>query len=304
MNLNRENKDISNKKNIFGILNIYKPTKITSFDVVRIIRKLTNEKKVGHCGTLDPEACGVLPICIGKATKAIDYIMENNKVYVAELKLGEVTDTYDIEGKVIRQCDVNVTAEEVMEAVYSFKGDIKQVPPMYSALKVNGKKLYELAREGIEIEREARSITIHDIKVLEINLPYVKMEVNCSKGTYIRSLCYDIGEKLGCGAMMSALERTATGKFTKENSINIESLNKENIYDYIIPIENAFLNYPKVVANIKFKTLLLNGVILKDKSFTSDILKDEIYRVYDEENSLVGIGRKNDVGFKLIKVLI
>ena len=304
MNLNRENKDISNKKNIFGILNIYKPTKITSFDVVRIIRKLTNEKKVGHCGTLDPEACGVLPICIGKATKAIDYIMENNKVYVAELKLGEVTDTYDIEGKVIRQCDVNVTAEEVMEAVYSFKGDIKQVPPMYSALKVNGKKLYELAREGIEIEREARSITIHDIKVLEINLPYVKMEVNCSKGTYIRSLCYDIGEKLGCGAMMSALERTATGKFTKENSINIESLNKENIYDYIIPIENAFLNYPKVVANIKFKTLLLNGVILKDKSFTSDILKDEIYRVYDEENNLVGIGRKNDVGFKLIKVLI
>ncbi|KIE47291.1 tRNA pseudouridine(55) synthase [Clostridium argentinense CDC 2741] len=304
MNLNRENKDISNKKNIFGILNIYKPTKITSFDVVRIIRKLTNEKKVGHCGTLDPEACGVLPICIGKATKAIDYIMENNKVYVAELKLGEVTDTYDIEGKVIRQCDVNVTVEEVMEAVYSFKGNIKQVPPMYSALKVNGKKLYELAREGIEIEREARSITIHDIKVLEINLPYVKMEVNCSKGTYIRSLCYDIGEKLGCGAMMSALERTATGKFTKENSINIESLNKENIYDYIIPIENAFLNYPKVVANIKFKTLLLNGVILKDKSFTSNILKDEIYRVYDEENNLVGIGRKNDVGFKLIKVLV
>ena len=304
MNLNRENKDISNKKNIFGILNIYKPTKITSFDVVRIIRKLTNEKKVGHCGTLDPEACGVLPICIGKATKAIDYIMENNKVYVAELKLGEVTDTYDIEGKVIRQCDVNVTAEEVMEAVYSFKGNIKQVPPMYSALKVNGKKLYELAREGIEIEREARSITIHDIKVLEINLPYVKMEVNCSKGTYIRSLCYDIGEKLGCGAMMSALERTATGRFTKENSINIESLNKENIYDYIIPIENAFLNYPKIVADIKFKTLLLNGVILKDKSFTSNILKDEIYRVYDEENNLVGIGRKNDVGFKLIKVLI
>ncbi len=304
MNLNRENKDISNKKNIFGILNIYKPTKITSFDVVRIIRKLTNEKKVGHCGTLDPEACGVLPICIGKATKAIDYIMENNKVYVAELKLGEVTDTYDIEGKVIRQCDVNVTEEEVIEAVYSFKGNIKQVPPMYSALKVNGKRLYELAREGIEIEREARNITIHDIKVLEINLPYVKVEVNCSKGTYIRSLCYDIGEKLGCGAMMSALERTATGKFTKENSINIESLNKENIYDYIIPIENAFLNYPKVVANIKFKTLLLNGVILKDKSFTADIEKDEIYRVYDEENNLVGIGRKNDVGFKLIKVLI
>ncbi len=304
MNLNREIKDISNKKNIFGILNIYKPTKITSFDVVRIIRKLTNEKKVGHCGTLDPEACGVLPICIGKATKAIDYIMENNKVYVAELKLGEVTDTYDIEGKVIRQCDVNVTAEEVMEAVYSFKGNIKQVPPMYSALKVNGKKLYELAREGIEIEREARSITIHDIKVLEINLPYVKMEVNCSKGTYIRSLCYDIGEKLGCGAMMSALERTATGKFTKENSISIESLNEENIYDYIIPIENAFLNYPKIVADIKFKTLLLNGVILKDKSFTSNILKDEIYRVYDEENNLVGIGRKNDVGFKLIKILI
>ncbi len=304
MNLNRDNKDISNKKNIFGILNVYKPRKITSFDVVRVIRKLTNEKKVGHCGTLDPEACGVLPICIGKATKAIEYIMENNKTYIAELKLGEITDTYDIEGKIIRQCDVNVTEEEVIEAVNSFKGDIKQVPPMYSAIKVKGKKLYELAREGIEIEREARDVTIHDIKVLEINLPCVKMEVNCSKGTYIRSLCYDIGEKLGCGAMMNALERTATGKFTKENSINLEALNEENIYDYIIPIENAFLNYPKISANTKFKTLLLNGVILKDKSFISNIEKDKIYRIYDERNNLIGIGRKNDVGFKLIKVLI
>lgn len=298
------NKDRSSSVKKFGILNVYKPINMTSFDVVREIRKLTNEKKVGHCGTLDPLACGVLPVCIGKATKAIDYIMDNNKEYIATLKLGEITDTYDLEGKVISTSDVKVNEEQVIEAVNSFKGTIKQVPPMYSALKVNGKKLYELARQGIEVEREAREINIYEIEILNIDIPYIKIQVNCSKGTYIRSLCYDIGQKLNCGAVMTSLERIATGKFTKENSIKLEDLNKENIEEYIMDIDNAFLKYPKVIANEKFKKLLLNGVVLKDDKFISKIEMMRIYRVYDEEHTLIGIGRKTEIGFKLLKVLI
>lgn len=291
-----------NKK--FGILNIYKPTKMTSFDVVREVRKILGEKKVGHCGTLDPEACGVLPVCFGRATKIIDYIMEGRKEYVATLKLGEITDTYDIEGKVIKTFDVNVTKEEVEKTINSFVGDIKQVPPMYSALKVNGKKLYELARQGIEVEREARDVTIDEISIEKIEIPYAKFKVKCSKGTYIRSLCYDIGEKLGCGAVMTALERTGTGKFLKENSINIVNLNKENIGDYIIPVEKAFLDYPKVIADNKFEKLLLNGVAVKDKNFTKDIESFTIYRVYNINEDLIAIGQKTEIGFKLMKILI
>lgn len=288
----------------FGILNIYKPTKMTSFDVVREVRKIAGEKKVGHCGTLDPEACGVLPVCIGKATKIIDYIMDDEKEYVAVLKLGEVTDTYDVEGKTIRTSEVNVNEVEIKSAVNSFIGNINQVPPMYSALKVNGKKLYELARQGIEIEREARPIKIYNIDILEIDIPYVKIKVNCSKGTYIRSLCYDIGEKLGCGAMMTSLERVSTGKFNKENSINIKDLTKENIEENIIPVEQAFLECPKVIANDKFKKLLLNGVAVMDRSFSGNIEKFKLYRVYDELDNFIAIGEKTDVGFKLIKILI
>ena len=251
-----------------GILNIYKPTGMTSFDVVRIIRKISNVKKVGHAGTLDPEASGVLPVCIGKATKAIDYIMEDFKIYEAELKLGVITDTYDREGKILQESEVNVSEEEIIQVINSFVGEIKQVPPMYSALKVNGKKLYELARAGIEIEREARPIVIYDIDIIDIKIPYVKFRVKCSKGTYIRSLCYDIGEKLKCGGMMWNLQRTATGQFHIEDAINIEDLNEENINKYIMPIEKAFQKNTKITIEDKFVKFLLNGVVVKDKALT------------------------------------
>ncbi|GAA0124284.1 tRNA pseudouridine(55) synthase TruB [Clostridium senegalense] len=292
----------SNKKS--GILNIYKPKNMTSFDVVRDLRKILGEKKVGHCGTLDPQACGVLPVCFGRSTKIIDYIMEGTKEYVATLKLGEVTDTYDVEGKVIKTFEVNVTENEVRTAINSFKGDIKQVPPMYSALKVNGKKLYELARQGIEIERAARDVKIHDITIENIDIPYATFKVRCSKGTYIRSLCYDIGEKLQCGAVMTDLERTSTGRFTKENSINIKDLHKDNVEQYIVPVENAFLDYPKLIVNNKFEKLLLNGVAVKDRSFIDNIEDFKIHRIYNESNDLIAIGRKTEIGFKLIKILI
>ena len=200
-----------------GVINIYKNTGMTSFDVVAMVRRVAKMKKVGHTGTLDPAASGVLPVCLGKATKIIDYIMENKKVYRVNLKLGMVTDTYDLEGEVLREEDAShITKDEILNCINSFVGTIDQVPPMYSALKQNGVRLYELARQGIEVHREARKITIYSIENIKIESnDNIQMDVCCSKGTYIRSLCYDIGEKLNVGATMTALERIQNGTFTK-----------------------------------------------------------------------------------------
>lgn len=288
-----------------GILNIYKPEGITSFDVVRNLRKLTGEKKIGHTGTLDPLASGILPICIGKGTKIVDYIMKNEKVYKAQLTLGIVTDTYDREGTIIKENPlVNLTEEKIVQCINSFKGDIYQVPPMYSAIKVNGKRLYDLARKGIEIEREARKINISYIEIENISLPNITFKVKCSKGTYIRSLCYDIGEKLGCGAFMNALERQESGAFNLGNCVNLENLTKENVENFLINIPEALKEYPTLNVKDNFSKLLINGVAVKDPKLTSEVLKeDEIYRVYSE-NMFIGLGRKSSFGFKIIKLLI
>jgi tRNA pseudouridine55 synthase len=300
MILDKKCDDVS--KELCGIINVYKPTGMTSFDVVRKIKKISNNKKVGHCGTLDPEASGVLPVCIGRATKSIEFIMEDYKVYEAELKLGVVTDTYDREGTIIEEKSIEVTETQVKEAVYSYIGEIEQIPPMYSALKHNGKKLYELARAGIEVERQGRKITIYNIEILDISIPIVKILIKCSKGTYIRSLCYDIGRTLGCGAMMWSLERHATGSFTKENSININELNETNIKEYLLPIDSAFNNYDKIDVDEKFEKLLLNGVAVMDKRITTNLKDTNHYIVYNKNNTLIGIAYKNELGLKLLKV--
>ncbi|MCB2355480.1 tRNA pseudouridine(55) synthase TruB [Clostridium estertheticum] len=287
-----------------GILNVFKPTGITSFDVVRLIRKISKVKKVGHAGTLDPEASGVLPVCIGKATKAIDYIMGDFKIYETELKLGVITDTYDREGKILKESEVNSGVDEITLVINSFIGEIKQVPPMYSALKVNGKKLYELARAGIEVEREARPITIYDINITDIKLPYIKFTVKCSKGTYIRSLCYDIGEKLKCGGMMWNLQRTATGQFHIDNAINVNELNEENINKYIMPIETIFSANAKITIEDRFVKFLLNGVIVKDKALICKFEAGIMYSIYNNDNDFIGIADKSDDGVRLIKSFI
>ncbi|AEB76120.1 tRNA pseudouridine(55) synthase TruB [Clostridium botulinum] len=287
-----------------GILNIYKPVGITSFDVVRQIKKITGIKKIGHTGTLDPLAKGVLPICIGKGTKIVDYLMKDFKVYKAELKLGVITDTYDREGKELSVKDVNVSKEEIIDAINSFKGDILQVPPMYSALKVNGKRLYELAREGKEIERAARPVTIYDIEILEISMPYVKFIVKCSKGTYIRSLCYDIGSKLDCGGAMWDLERVQSGSFNKDNSIILENLTKDNVEDYIIPIDDALSQYDKAIVNAKAEKLLVNGVRIADRRLLNTIELNKLYRIYNEDNKFLGLGLRNNQGLKIEKLLL
>ena len=288
-----------------GVINIIKNTGMTSFDVVARVRKITKEKKVGHTGTLDPEASGVLPICLGKATKIIDYMMENEKAYSVSFKLGIVTDTYDLEGKIIREKDAsNVGKEEIIRVISNFIGNIKQVPPMYSALKQNGVKLYELARKGIEVKREARDITIYKIENIDIQ-DEICMDVYCSKGTYIRSLCFDIGEELGVGATMTKLCRIKNGNFTLENGLNIDDLNEENVKQRIISIEEALCRFDKIVVNNKFTKLLVNGVRVYDKRLCKDIIKNnKLYRVYDDLNTFIGLGRKDDSGFKIEKLLI
>ena len=289
-----------------GILNVYKNRGMSSFDVVRKIKFLAHEKKVGHTGTLDPEATGVLPVALGKATKIIDYIMNSSKAYEVKLVLGKKTTTYDLEGEVIEEKDVShIREDEAMNAVLSFIGEYDQVPPMYSALKKNGVRLYDLARQGIEVEREARRITIYDITDIKIELPYVSMKVCCSKGTYIRSLCYDIGEKLNVGATMTMLNRCATSVFTQEESINIDDLSEENIESHLITIEEALGNFPKLTVDSSFTKLLVNGVNVFDKRLTNEKREQGVlYRVYDSEGLFIGLGRQEDRGFKIEKLLV
>ncbi|MBE6049454.1 MAG: tRNA pseudouridine(55) synthase TruB [Clostridium sp.] len=289
-----------------GVINIFKNKGMSSFDVVRKVRKVAKEKKVGHTGTLDPEATGVLPVCLGKGTKIIDYIMKAEKTYFVTFKLGIKTNTYDLEGEITEEKDIsNITKEETLKAINSFVGEYSQIPPMFSALKKDGVRLYDLARQGIEIEREGRLITIYNIKNIEISMPYVSMEVTCSKGTYIRSLCYDIGEKLNVGATMVELRRTKTSTFSEEDSINIEDLTEENINDFIISIEEALKMYPRIDVNNGFSKLFINGVKVCDKrALKTKPELNKLYRVYDEEGRFIGLGKQEKSSFKIEKLLI
>lgn len=235
-----------------GIINVYKEKGYTSHDVVAKMRGILRMKKIGHTGTLDPAAEGVLPVCLGKGTRLCDMLTDKTKSYRAVLLLGKETDTQDTTGTVLAEnpeAAEALTEEAVREAVMSFLGHYMQVPPMYSALKVNGKKLYELARAGKEIERQARPVEILDIQIEEIALPRVTFHVSCSKGTYIRTLCYDIGRKLGCGGCMESLLRTRVDRFRLEDSLNlsqIEALRDEGrVEEHVLPVDSVFLDYPK-----------------------------------------------------------
>ena len=280
-----------------GILNIFKPMGMSSFDVVRVVKKVAKTGKVGHTGTLDPEATGVLPICIGRATKIIDYIMDSEKVYEVTFKLGIRTTTYDLEGEVLEERDTsNLSDNDILNVIKEFIGEYTQVPPMYSALKQNGVRLYELARKGIEVEREGRLINIYNIEDINIDNPYVSMKVTCSKGTYIRSLCYDIGEKLGVFATMTKLNRSKTSVFSQENSININDLTEENIENYVITMEEALNKYESITVYGKYTKLLINGVRVADNRFTKDkVINSVLYRVYDENKKFKGLGKRNNI---------
>lgn len=278
---------------INGIINVYKEKDFTSHDVVAKLRGILKQKKIGHTGTLDPQATGVLPVCLGKGTKLCDMLTEHDKEYEAVMVLGITTDTEDMTGKVLQEREVNVQEEEVREAINSFLGDYWQVPPMYSALKVNGRKLYDYARAGIEIERKSRLVEILDIQIIDISLPKVTFRVKCSKGTYIRTLCKDIGEKLGCGACMEELKRTQVGIFNIDKALTlsqIEQLVKDNKIDEIVyDIDEMFGNLSKFVIDEKYNKYLYNGNALKKTwVLDSDNIEDRI-RIYDYLGKFYGI---------------
>lgn len=246
-----------------GIINIYKEAGFTSFDVVAKMRGILKIKKIGHTGTLDPDAVGVLPVCVGNGTKLVELFADHDKEYVAELMLGVATDTQDLSGTVIKESSVEVTTEQVEAVVRSFVGDCMQVPPMYSALKVNGQKLCDLARAGKEVEREARKVTFHEIEILSMELPVVKLRVKCSKGTYIRTLCNDIGEKLGCFGAMKSLLRTKVGMFGLEEAITLAELeqyrDEGKLAEVVLSPDRVFMHMPEVHALPEFCRLLDNG---------------------------------------------
>ena len=276
-------------ENLNGIIVINKPKEYTSHDVVAKVKKILNIKKVGHTGTLDPNATGVLPLLLNDGTKLSKYLINHDKEYKVTLQLGIKTDTADGEGKIIKKEAVDISIlDKVEEVLKSFIGKQKQVPPMYSAIKVNGKKLYEYAREGKNVELEPRNIEIYDIKLekLDKEKEEIQFIVSCSKGTYIRSLCEDIAEKLGTVGYMKELQRTKVGEFKLEQAITIEQLeqNLDNIQNNIITMEVLLKNNEKIILTEKKLTLFLNGVMINIDN------KDGIYQIYDVYNKYIGTG--------------
>ena len=281
---------------VHGVINIHKEKGYTSHDVVAKLRGIVGQKKIGHTGTLDPDATGVLPVCLGKATKLCDMLTDKNKTYETVMLLGKTTDTQDISGEVLSEGTTeHLTEEMVREAVLSFVGDYMQVPPMYSALKVNGKKLYELAREGVVIERKARPVAILDIQIKEINLPRVRMEVSCSKGTYIRTLCNDIGDKLGCGACMEELIRTKVSRFELKDSLTLDqvrALKEEGkLEEILVPIDAMFDAYETVLLKDEFISMVYNGNVFFPKHMKNfvELTDGKMVRVYDNEGQFIAI---------------
>ena len=248
---------------INGIINVRKERGYTSFDVVASLRKILGQKKIGHTGTLDPDAEGVLVVCLGKATKVTDLITDRSKTYRASLLLGTVTDTLDTTGTVLKESGDIPDEAAIRAAISSFKGEIEQLPPMYSAIRINGKHLYELARKGEDIERSPRPVTIYDIEINDIKLPYVDFTVTCSKGTYIRTLCDDIGKVLGCGGCMAKLLRTCVGEFSLEDSLTLSEIKELNdngsLNGHIIGIDRLFEAFPKVVFKDSARIIADNG---------------------------------------------
>ena len=247
-----------------GILNINKPAGKTSYGVIAIVKRLTGERHAGHAGTLDPEATGVLPVCLGKGTRVVEFMMEAHKVYRAEIEFGVSTDTYDGEGKITARGDAASINKEILEqALQNFRGDILQVPPMYSALKHQGQPLYELARAGTTIERASRPVTIYRLDLVDWQNPLATLEIECSKGTYIRSLAHDLGEKLGCGAYMKTLVRTGYGVFDIDKAISLtqleEAVKQGNIAPYLYPIDGVLGHLPSLTVDAAGEEAIKTG---------------------------------------------
>ena len=278
-----------------GIILIDKPLGKTSHDMVYFVRRLTGIKKVGHTGTLDPDASGVLPVCIGKATKVCDMLTVSDKEYIAALAFGKTTDTQDASGRILSECEVKAGQSDIENTIKKFIGEIEQIPPMFSAVKKDGKKLYELARQGISVEREPRKVNIYNIEILNINMKEKTAEIRvmCSKGTYIRTLCEDIGNSLGCGAYMKSLRRTKSGGFSINDCRTGEELlavkEKNMLDDVIIPIDSLFLCYEQVILDDFLSAKLKNGIRIR----RTGLSEGKMYRVYDGSKNFLALCRYN-----------
>lgn len=278
-----------------GIINIYKEAGFTSHDVVAKMRGILGQKKIGHTGTLDPLATGVLPVCLGSGTKLCDMLTDRDKEYVAELILGISTDTQDVTGETLRRMPVECGEDETREAIARFVGEYEQIPPMYSALKVNGKKLYELAREGKVVERAPRRVKIYEIEILDMELPVVKMRVACSKGTYIRTLCADIGDRLGCGGAMQSLVRTKAGPFELSTALRLDELERlrdeGRVAEKLVAPDDLFADCPALHVRAEDTRLLENGNCIRpDRTREEKIYApDRQVRMYGDNGSFAGI---------------
>ncbi len=288
-----------------GLILLNKPEGITSFSAVAKIKWLAGEKRVGHTGTLDPLATGVLPIFLGRATALSGILLDADKSYIATVRLGVVTDSCDITGNILSEQEVEITKEQLEAALDNFRGDIKQIPPMYSALKKDGVRLYELARQGKTVDIEARDVRISRLELLDFSGDTFKIAVDCSKGTYIRSLCRDIGDKLGCGATMTALVRTATSGFKIEDTVSLDELTKENICEYILPEEGA-LSYLKEV-NVTEKQAIRfsnGGQLSYERLKNADFKNGELLRV-KHNDIFLGVGYADNANSQIaIKCVI
>ena len=297
-----------------GIINVYKEEGFTSHDVVAKLRGILHQKKIGHTGTLDPAAVGVLPVCCGKATKVCELLTDKDKSYRAVCTLGIETDTQDTTGTVLQKFDISgITEEDIIRCVSKFEGDIMQIPPMYSALKVNGKKLYELAREGKTVERKARPVTISEIKVSDIDIENgtFTMDVTCSKGTYIRTLCHDIGKELGIAAAMQQLTRTRVSVFEIENAYRLSDIQKladesiDKVQEITMQVDALFDNYRSLHIKQEYASYLANGNTLSEKMFMESDISPQInenFLIYDENNLFKAIYTKNKYEFKVAKM--
>lgn len=298
---------------ISGILNIYKEQGYTSHDVVACLRKITGQKKIGHTGTLDPDATGVLPVCLGRATKLCDMLTDRDKTYEAVLLLGRTTDTQDVSGKILEEHSTEELQEDaVKECILGFAGEYDQTPPMYSAVKVNGRKLYELAREGKTIERKSRRVQIHEIRIIEMELPRVRMEITCSKGTYIRTLCSDIGDRLGTGGCMEKLIRTRVGRFDIRDSVRLDEARDQaeqgRIEELVIPLEEMFSDLKAVVLDEEHVYLAYNGNPFQERDLAgpSSCGHGETCRVYDKEGRFIAVYQYDDRKrqFRIVKMFL
>lgn len=293
-----------------GIINIFKPKGMTSHDVVKELRRILSIKKIGHTGTLDPNATGVLPVCIGKGTRISEYLLNVHKEYIGELTLGIATDTQDSDGKILSYSNKKVGEDEIYSAFNSFIGEIEQIPPMYSALKYNGKKLYELARKGEIIERVPRKVHIYDLNIMKIHDNKVIFYVKCSRGTYIRTLCDDIGNLLGTYGYMSHLIRVGVGDFKINDSISLDyirRLDKKDIKSILCPIDDGLSHLDSLNTDDKYFKPLINGALLPMKNIYNDIYTlNTPIRVYSG-NAFIGVGRliskDNVIYIKMDKVL-